>query len=121
MDRAKPVLFVIFAVSLAYLAGVFAFTDALIDTIGVPEEIRNQTRSCLEISVFSLLFTALAATVVVLFESLGMRRMVLVMVLVSTDLMFGIDALFFREAQSLRMADTTDMVWYTLPTTCCCS
>ena len=71
-------LFVIFAASLAYSGGVFAFTDAFIATMGVPEEIRNQTRSYLEISVFSLLFTALAATVVVLFESLSMRRMVLV-------------------------------------------
>ena len=114
MDRAKTVLFVIFAASLAYSAGVFAFTDAFIDVIGTPGEIRDQTRSYLEVSVFSLPFTVLAAAVVVLFESLGMRRMVLVMALVNVGLMFGMDILFFGEAGPQIMADTTGVAWSTL-------
>ena len=114
MDRAKTVLFIIFAASLAYSAGVFVFTDAFIDAIGTPEEIRNQTRSYLEVSVFSLPFTVLAAATVVLFESLGMRRMVLVMALVNVGLMFGMDMLFFGEAGPSLMADTTGVAWSTL-------
>ena len=114
MDRAKTVLFVIFVASLAYSAGVFAFTDAFIDIIGTPGEIRDQTRSYLEVSVFSLPFTVLAAAVVVLFESLGMRRMVLVMALVNVGLMFGMDMLFFGEAGPQIMADTTGVAWSTL-------
>ncbi len=114
MDRAKTVLLVIFAASLAYSAGVFAFTDAFIDAIGTPEEIRDQTRSYLEVNVFSLPFTVLAAAVVVLFESLGMRRMVLVMALVNVGLMFGMDMLFFGEAGPSLMADTTGVAWSTL-------
>lgn len=114
MDRAKTVLFIIFAASLAYSAGVFVFTDAFIDAIGTPEEIRNQTRSYLEVSVFSLPFTVLAAATVVLFESLGMRRMVLVMALVNVGLMFGMDMLFFGGAGPSLMADTTGVAWSTL-------
>ena len=114
MDRAKTVLFVIFVASLAYSAGVFAFTDAFIDAIGTPEEIRDQTRAYLEISVFSLPFTVLAAAIVVLFESLGMRRMVLVMALINVGLMFGMDMLFFGEAGPSFMADTTGVAWSTL-------
>ena len=114
IDRAKTVLFIIFAASLAYSAGVFVFTDAFIDAIGTPEEIRDQTRSYLEVSVFSLPFTVLAAATVVLFESLGMRRMVLVMALVNVGLMFGMDMLFFGEAGPSLMADTTGVAWSTL-------
>lgn len=107
-------LFVIFAASLAYSAGVFAFTAAFIDAIGVPEEIRNQTRSYLENSVFSLPFAVLEATVVVLFELLSMRRMVLVMALVNAGLMFGIDVPFFGEAGPSLMVYTPGMARYTL-------
>lgn len=114
MDRAKTVLFVIFVASLAYSAGVFLFTDAFIDIIGTPEEIRDQTRSYLEVSVFSLPLTVLAAAIVVLFESLGMRRMVLAMALINVGLMFGMDMLFFGEAGPSLMADTTGVAWSTL-------
>ena len=114
MDRAKTVLFVIFVSTLVYAMGVFAFTDVFIDAIGTPEEIRNQTRTYLEVSVFSLPFTVLTAAIVVLFESLGMRRMVLVMALVNVGLMFGMDMLFFGESGPLLMADTTGVAWSTL-------
>ena len=38
MDRAKTTLFVIFAASLAYSAGVSAFTDAFIDARDARED-----------------------------------------------------------------------------------
>lgn len=114
MDRAKTALFVIFVSTLVYAMGVFVFTDVFIDAIGTPEEIRNQTRTYLEVSVFSLPFTVLTAAIVVLFESLGMRRMVLVMALVNVGLMFGMDMLFFGESGPLLMADTTGVAWSTL-------
>ena len=114
MDRAKTVLLFIFAASLAYSLGIFAFTDAFIDVIGTPEEIREQTRQYLEISVFSLPFTVLAAAIVVLFESLGMRRMVLVMAFVNVALLFGMDMLFFGGGELSLQADVTGVAWSTL-------
>ncbi len=114
MDRAKTVLFVIFMSTLVYAMGVFAFTDVFIDAIGTPEDVRNQTRTYLEVSIFSLPFTVLTAAIVVLFESLGMRRMVLIMALVNVGLMFGMDMLFFGESGPLLMADTTGVAWSTL-------
>lgn len=114
MDRAKTVLFVIFAASLIYATGVFMFTDAFIDAIGTPEEIRNQTRHYLEISVFSLPFTVLSAAMVVLFESLGMRRLVLVMAFTNVALLFGTDMLFFGEYGPSIMPDTAGVAWSSL-------
>ena len=114
MDRAKTVLLFIFAASLAYSLGVFAFTDAFIGAIGTPEEIRDQTRQYLEISVFSLPFTVLAAATVVLFESLGMRRMVLVMAFVNVGLLFGMDMLFFGGGEMSLQADVMGVAWSTL-------
>ena len=114
MDRAKTVLLFIFAASLAYSLGIFAFTDAFIDVIGTPEEIREQTRQYLEISVFNLPFTVLAAAIVVLFESLGMRRMVLVMAFVNMALLFGMDMLFFGGGELSLQADVTGVAWSTL-------
>ena len=114
VDRTKTVLLFIFVASLVYSAGVFIFTDAFIDAIGTPEEIRDQTRQYLQISVFSLPFTILAAAVVVLFESLGMRRMVLVMALINVGLMFGMDMLFFGDTNLSLRADVTGVAWSTL-------
>ena len=114
IDRAKTVLFVIFVASLAYAAGVFAFTDAFIDAIGTPEEIRDQTGRFLQISIFSLPFTVLSVAIVVLFESLGMRRLVLVMALANVALLFGMDMLFFGEAGPSLMPDTTGVAWSSL-------
>jgi len=114
VDRAKTVLLFILAASLAYSVGVFAFTDAFIDAIGTPEEIRDQTRQYLEISVFSLPFTVLSAAVVVLFESLGMRRLVLVMAFANVGLLFGMDMLFFGDDDLSLRADVLGVAWSTL-------
>ena len=114
IDRAKTVLFVIFVASLAYAAGVFAFTDAFIDAIGTPEEIRDQTGRFLQISIFSLPFTVLSVAIVVLFESLGMRHLVLVMALANVALLFGMDMLFFVESGPSLMPDTTGVAWSSL-------
>ena len=114
IDRAKTVLFVIFIASLAYSAGVFAFTDSFVDIIGTPEEIREQTQQYLGISVFSLPFTVLAMAIVVLFESLGMRRLVLIMALANVALLFGLDMLFFGSGEFSLQADVIGVAWSTL-------
>ena len=114
MDRAKTVLFIIFVASLAYSIVVFAFTDSFIEAIGTPEAIRDQTMQYLQISVFSLPFTVLAAAIVVLFESLGMRRTILVMAFVNVALLFGMDMLFFGDAEFSLQADVIGVAWSTL-------
>ena len=114
IDRAKTVLFVIFVASLAYSAGVFAFTDSFVEIIGTPEEIREQTQQYLGISVFSLPFTVLAMAIVVLFESLGMRRLVLIMALANVALLFGLDMLFFGSGEFSLQADVIGVAWSTL-------
>ena len=114
IDRAKTVLFVIFVASLAYSAGVFMFTDAFVEIIGTPEGIREQTQQYLEISVFSLPFTVLAVAIVVLFESLGMRRLVLIMAFVNVALLFGLDMLFFGSGELSLQADVIGVAWSTL-------
>ena len=114
IDRAKTVLFVIFVASLAYSAGVFMFTDAFVEIIGTPEGIREQTQQYLGISVFSLPFTVLAVAIVVLFESLGMRRLVLVMAFVNVALLFGLDMLFFGSGELSLQADVIGVAWSTL-------
>ncbi len=114
IDRAKTVLFVIFVASLAYSAGVFMFTDAFVEIIGTPEGIREQTQQYLGISVFSLPFTVLAVAIVVLFESLGMRRLVLIMAFVNVALLFGLDMLFFGSGELSLQADVIGVAWSTL-------
>ena len=114
IDRAKTVLFVIFVASLAYSAGVFMFTDAFVEIIGTPEGIREQTQQYLGISVFSLPFTVLAVAIVVLFESLGMRRLVLIMAFVNVALLFGLDMLFFGSGELSLQANVIGVAWSTL-------
>ena len=114
VDRAKTVLFVIFAASLAYSAGVFLFTDAFIEIIGTPEEIREQTRQYLEITIFSLPFVVLSTAIVVLFESLGMRRLVLVMAFANVAILFGFDMLFFGDSEISLRADVVGVAWSSL-------
>ena len=114
MDRAKTVLFVIFVASLAYSVGVFLFTDAFIEIIGTPEEIREQTRQYLEITIFSLPFTVLSAAIVVLFESLGMRRLILVMAFANVAILFGLDMLFFGDGELSLRVDVVGVAWSSL-------
>ena len=95
LDRAKSVLTFIFLASLVFSIGVFFFRDAFITLIGTSAEIHGQTRGFLGISIFSIPFTILAAAIVVLFESLGMRTLVFVMAIVNVLLRFALDSLFF--------------------------
>ena len=95
LDRAKSVLIFIFLASLVFSVGVFFFRDAFIALIGTSTEIQGQTRGFLGISIFSIPFTILAAAIVVLFESLGMRALVFVMAIVNVVLRFAFDSLFF--------------------------
>lgn len=95
LDRAKSVLTFIFLASLVFSVVIFFFRDAFITLIGTSPEIQGQTRSFLGISIFSIPFTILAAAIVVLFESLGMRALVFVMAIVNVLLRFVLDSLFF--------------------------
>lgn len=114
IDRAKTVLFVIFVASLAYSMGVFVFTDTFIEIIGTPEEIREQTRQYLEINIFSLPFMVLSAAILVLFESLGMRRLVLIMAFANVALLFGLDMIFFGSGGLSLQADVIGVAWSSL-------
>ena len=95
LDRAKSVLTFIFLASLVFSVGVFFFRDAFISLIGTSADIQGQTRGFLGIRIFSIPFTILAAAIVVLFESLGMRALVFVMAIVNVALQFLLDSLFF--------------------------
>ena len=114
VDRVKTVLFVIFVASLACSVGIFLFTDAFIVMMGVPEEILEQTRQYLEITIFSLPLTVLSAAIVVLFESLGMRRLILVMAFVNVAILFGLDMLFFGAGELSLRADVIGVAWSSL-------
>ena len=57
LDRAKSVFTFIFLAALVFSAGVFLFRDGFITVIGTPDEIQEQTRSFLGISIFSVPFT----------------------------------------------------------------
>ena len=107
LDRTKSVFAFVFLASLVFAAGVFIFRDGFIAVIGTPTEIQEQTRAYLGVSIFSVPFAVLGAAVVVLFEALGLRRLVFVMAVANVALRFLFDTLFFGEhAFSLR-ADVT--------------
>ena len=95
LDRTKSVFTFIFVASLLFAAGVFLFRDAFITLIGTSAEIQSQTRSFLGVSIFSVPFTILSAAIVILFEALGLRRLVFVMAIANIALRFVLDALFF--------------------------
>ena len=114
LDRAKSVFAFIFLCSLVFSLGVFLFRDAFITLIGTPTDIQQQTRSFLGISIFSIPFTILAAATIVLFESLGMRRLVLIMAVVNIALRFAADSLFFGGYSFSLDADVEGVGWSTL-------
>ena len=95
LDRTKSVFSFIFIGSLVFSAGVFVFRDAFITLIGTSPDIQDQTRSFLGVSIFSVPFTILAAAIIVLFESLNLRRLIFAMALFNIALRFGLDSLLF--------------------------
>lgn len=114
LDRAKSVFTFIFLASLVFAVGVFFFRDAFITLIGTSAEIQQQTRGFLGISIFSIPFTILAAAIVVMFESLGMRTLVFVMAIVNVLLRFVLDSLFFGGYGFSLDADVMGVGWSTL-------
>lgn len=114
LDRAKSVLAFIFLASLVFSAAVFVFRDAFITLIGTSPEIQEQTRSFLGISIFSIPFTLLAAAIVVLFEALNLRLLVLVLAVVNLLLRFALDSLFFGGYAFSLAADVQGVAWATL-------
>ena len=114
IDRTKSVLLFIFVTSLIFSVGVFLFRDAFIGLIGTSAEIQSQTRSFLGISIFSVPFTILAAAIVVLFEALGLRRLVLVMAIANVALRFALDSLFFGGYAFSLDAGVIGVGWSTL-------
>lgn len=114
VDRTKSVFSFIFLVSLAFSVGVFLFRDTFITLIGTSEEIQEQTRIFLGISVFSIPFTILAAAIVVMFESLGLRRLVFAMAIVNVALRFALDSLFFGGHGFSLNAGVVGVGWSTL-------
>ena len=114
LDRAKSVLTFIFLASLVFSAGVFVFRDAFIALIGTSPEIQAQTRGFLGVSIFSIPFTLLAAAIVVLFEALNLRFLVLVMAVVNLLLRFALDSLFFGGHTFSLAADVQGVAWATL-------
>ena len=114
LDRMKSVLSFIFVVSLVFSLGVFLFRDAFITLIGTSGEIQGATRVFLGISIFSIPFTILAAAIVVLFEALGMRRLVFIMAIVNVALRFVLDSLFFGGYAFSLDAGVVGLGWSTL-------
>ena len=114
LDRAKSVFTFIFLASLVFSAGVFLFRDAFITLIGTPDEIQEQTRSFLGVSIFSVPFTMLAAAIIVLFQSLGLRWLVFVMAIANVALRFVTDSLFFGGHAFSLQADVVGVGWSTL-------
>ena len=95
LDRAKSVMTFIFGASFLFAVVVFLFRGIFVDLIGTPDEIRDQTSTFLAINVFSIPFMLLSAAIVVLFQSLGMRRLVLALAIFNVLLLFIFDSLFF--------------------------
>ena len=114
LDRAKSVFAFIFVASLAFSLGVFLFRDAFITLIGTSQEIQAQTKAFLGISIFSIPFTLLSAAIIVLFESLGLRRLVFSMAILNVALRFILDSLFFGGYRFSLGADVTWVGWSTL-------
>ncbi len=113
-DRTKSVFTFIFLASLVFSAGVFVFRDAFIALIGTPPDIQDQTRAFLGISIASVPFTVLAAAIIVLFESLGLRSLVFIMAIANVVFRFLLDTLFFGGFAFSLQADVVGVGWATL-------
>ena len=114
LDRTKSVFTFIFLASILFSLGVFLSRDAFISLIGTSTDIQAQTRAFLGISIFSVPFTLLAAALVVLFESLGLRSLVFVMAIANVAVRFALDSLFFGGHGFSLEADVVGVGWSTL-------
>lgn len=114
LDRAKSVMSIIFVASLVFSIGIFLFRDQFITLIGTSDEIQAQTRSFLGINIFSVPFSLLAAAIVVLFQSLRMRKYVFLMAIVNVALQFALDSLLFGGYAFSLDAGVIGVGWSTL-------
>ena len=114
LDRAKSVMSIIFVASLVFSIGIFLFRDQFITLIGTSDEIQAQTRTFLGINIFSVPFSLLAAAIVVLFQSLRMRRYVFLMAIINVALQFALDSLLFGGHAFSLDAGVIGVGWSTL-------
>ncbi len=114
LDRAKSVLTFIFGASFLFAVVVFLFRGAFVDLIDTPDEIRTQTSAFLAINVFSIPFTLLSAAIVVLFQALGMRRVVFALAILNVILLFVFDSLLFGGHSFSLNAGVVGVGWSTL-------
>ena len=114
LDRAKSVFVFIFGVALVFSIGIFLFRDEFITLIGTSPDIQAQTRTFLGISIFSVPFTLLSAAIIVLFEALRLRTLVLIMAIVNVVLRFLLDSLFFGGYAFSLEGSTANVGWSTL-------
>ena len=114
LDRAKSVMSIIFVTSLVFSVGIFILRDQFITLIGTSEDIQSQTRSFLGVNIFSVPFSLLAAAIVVLFQSLRMRRYVFLMAIVNVALQFVLDSILFGGYSFSLDAGVVGVGWSTL-------
>lgn len=114
LDRAKSVLTFIFGASFLFAIVVFLFRSAFVDLIDTPDEIRAQTGAFLAVNVFSIPFMLLSAAIVVLFQALGMRRVVFALAILNVLLLFILDSLFFGGHSFSLNAGVVGVGWSTL-------
>ena len=114
LDRAKSVVSFIFGASFLFAVVVFLFRGAFVELIDTPDEIRTQTSAFLAINVFSIPFTLLSAAIVVLFQALGMRRVVFALAILNVLLLFILDSLLFGGHSFSLNAGVVGVGWSTL-------
>ena len=114
VDRAKSVMSIIFVTSLIFSIGVFVFRDQFISLIGTSDDIQTQTRDFLGVNIFSVPFSLLAAAIVVLFQSLRMRRYVFLMAIFNVALQIALDSILFGGYSFSLGAGVVGVAWSTL-------
>ena len=114
VDRAKSVMSIILVTSLIFSVGIFVFRDQFISLIGTSDDIQTQTRDFLGVNIFSVPFSLLAAAIVVLFQSLRMRRYVFLMAIVNVALQFALDSILFGGYSFSLGAGVVGVAWSTL-------
>ena len=116
LDRAKSVFTFIFLASIVFSLLVFLLRDQFITIIGTSDDIREQTRTFLGISIFSIPFTLLFAATIVLLEALNLKLLVLVMAILNIAVRFILDTIFFGGYSFSLEASIAGVGWSTLLT-----
>ena len=114
LDRAKSVISFIFIASFLFAVVVFLFRGAFVELIDTPDEIRAETAAFLAVNVFSIPFMLLSAAIVVLFQALGMRRVVFALAILNVLLLFVLDSLLFGGYDFSLNVGVMGVAWSTL-------